>query len=196
MTMYSVWLEPPPETIGARTQKFIADVASRVPSAPMFAPHVTLLGGFTFDSDEAACVAFDAVLVREKERRAEGAEAPLRCSTSAIVCGDRRHQCVYVKLEKTQALVAAFETANAVIALPGASSDTFMPHMSLAYGIDDEGVRDGVRADAEATLLGDDPRALDFDVASYSLWKTDIEDDSCDSWVRLASSSFRNVLEM
>ena len=71
-----------------------------------------------------------------------------------------------------------------------------MPHMSLAYGIDDEGVRDGVRADAEATLLGDDPRALDFDVASYSLWKTDIEDDSCDSWVRLASSSFRNVLEM
>ena len=184
--MYSIWLEPPAATVGAKTQRFISDVASRVPSAPVFAPHVTLLGGFTFDTDEAARAAFDAVLTREKERRAAG--AALRCSTSEVVCGNRRHQCVYVKFEKTPSLIAAFESANSVIALPGASSDTFMPHMSLAYGIDDPSVRQYVRERAEASLLGDDPSALDFEVASYSLWRTDIEDDSCDSWVRVAGS--------
>jgi len=180
MPTYSIWLEPP-ANVAAKAQRFIRDIASRVPVAPMFTAHVTLIGGFAYPCDDDARAAFARVL--------ESATA-LRCATTSIACGMTRHQCVYAKLEKTPALVAAFEAANAVIQLPGASSDGFTPHMSLAYGIEDGETREAVRAEAESTLLGSDSCALDFDVASYSLWLTDVADDSCESWVRLSE---RNV---
>ena len=52
---YSVWLKPPPDSaFGRRLHSLIIEHAAALPGCPPFAPHVTLLGGFTAASDVRA----------------------------------------------------------------------------------------------------------------------------------------------
>ena len=63
---YSVWLKPAPDSaFGRQLAKLVARHAAEL-STPAFAPHVTLLGGFTADDDvrAAACCAFAAAEAR------------------------------------------------------------------------------------------------------------------------------------
>jgi len=51
---YSVWLKPAPDSaFGKQLAKLVASHAGELGS-PAFAPHVTLLGGFTAESDVRA----------------------------------------------------------------------------------------------------------------------------------------------
>lgn len=176
---YSIWLEPPVH-VAKPTETFITEVTRKVPGTPKFLPHVTLLGAFERSSEEEAVAALDQVC----ERLSAKELLPLECKPVSITCGEIRYQCVFLKLEKTASLTEAYEIADEIVSLPGASRDAFMPHMSLAYGIDDVEERLGVGKKAEDALfkgvLSDG-----FNVAKISLWETDVSDLTCESWRRV-----------
>jgi hypothetical protein len=48
---YSVWLKPPPESALGRSLASLISSHAAALGTPHFAPHVTLLGGFTAPSD-------------------------------------------------------------------------------------------------------------------------------------------------
>jgi len=176
---YSIWLEPP-VSVAKPTETFITEVTRKVSGTPKFLPHVTLLGAFERSSDDEAVVVLDQVCDRLREREL----LPLECRPSSITCGQIRYQCVFLKLEKTASLTEAYEIADEIVSLPGASSDTFMPHMSLAYGIDDIEERLGVAKEAEDALFKGILSDV-FNVAKISLWETDVSDLTCQSWRRV-----------
>ena len=68
----------------------------------------------------------------------------------------------------------------------------YMPHLSLVYGDLTETERERARKDAAAAffLMGDGDRknashAASFDATEVSLWRTDVQDLSCESWSRV-----------
>ena len=48
---YSIWLKPPPDSAFGRQLAKLVDSHAAALGTPAFAPHVTLLGGFTAASD-------------------------------------------------------------------------------------------------------------------------------------------------
>ena len=64
-----------------------------------------------------------------------------------------------------------------------------LPHLSLVYGDLTETEREHARKDAAAALLGDGDtnasHAASFAAAEVSLWRTDVQDLSCESWSRV-----------
>ena len=180
MPTYSIWLEPTREWY-VPAVRFIGREAKHSTKAPFFTPHVTLVGGFTCKDDAEAQHEFDKAW-----RRVRG------CVSSNLVpdvveCGTKRHQCVYMKMKKTNELVKAFEAANEAMGLKG-DVNAFMPHMSLAYGVEDEVERKEI-AERAAAEFRECHQALWLDV--ISLWETDVKDDSCDSWRLVVSHSMK-----
>ena len=52
---YSVWLKPPPESAFGRCLAGMVTRHAAALGTPAFAPHVTLLGGFTAPDDVRGC---------------------------------------------------------------------------------------------------------------------------------------------
>ena len=100
MPNYSLWLEPTTSTY-APCAKFILDVAHRHPEAPYFPPHVTLVGAFHASDDRRATSIFSSA-ARALSSVDGGRRGP-RIGLERVECGERRHQCVYIRLVKTEA---------------------------------------------------------------------------------------------
>ena len=97
MPNYSLWLEPTTSTY-APCAKFILDVAHRHAEAPYFPPHVTLVGGFHASDDGHATSIFSGAVASVSS--SENRRGPT-IAFDRVECGERRHQCVYLRLRKT-----------------------------------------------------------------------------------------------
>lgn len=115
---YALWIIPGDEEVYARTSGYIARLSSLY-GLPRFEPHVTLLGGIRSpEADELRGLAgglapFQVRLAREVEYRNE------------------YFRCLFLRAYKTDGLMEAFSKAGALF---GRETDSYMPHLSLAYG--------------------------------------------------------------
>jgi len=189
MPNYSLWLEPTTSTY-APCAKFILDVAHRHAEAPYFPPHVTLVGGFHASDDEHATSIFSsaALAFASSSSSSEDRRGPT-IAFDRVECGERRYQCVYLRLRKTEAWRDNFARAlEATCASPPGvraseeDVDAFMPHLSLAYGLTSASDREEVRKEAEAMVARERLDGEEIEFETMSLWETDVEDNSCASW--------------
>lgn len=116
---YHLWLTPTGQVYDI-LQKTITDL-SKAYHAPVFDPHVTLLGSLpgTEEAISLRCVKLGESL------------APFDIFLAEPACGDQYFQCVFLKAQETPALMNAHELANRLFVK---APNPFMPHLSLLYG--------------------------------------------------------------
>ncbi len=117
---YSIWLTP---TGAVRDQlsELIARL-SREFSAPLFPPHVTLVGGLSASEDE----------LREQTRELAARLQPYSVQLGALDYLDEFYRCLFVRVEPTPAVMEANRQARAVFHCP--DHPQYLPHLSLLYG--------------------------------------------------------------
>ena len=193
-SVYSLWLEPPP-ALASTSAGFIARYAGASGGrCPTFDPHVTLAGGFV--GTEAQAREKSAAIVASLA----AAFGPLRCDAMEVSAGTRFHQCVYLRVVPTEQLANAHALAARAFGLePGNGGGApYMPHLSLVYGQLTDAQREDARRDAETALLGNDAANVadaSFVAAEVTLWRTDIEDLTCESWSRVARNPLKSACD-
>jgi 2'-5' RNA ligase len=202
MPSYSLWVEPD-FVHYASAVAFIGRTAKRHASAPFFTPHVTLVGGVEFEGDDHALEwfcdhveEFAGVTRAIETTQLTESRVVAELYPKSVECGEKRHQCVYVKMEKTASLLQGFRKAWSIFGKEVTDADTtaFMPHMSLAYGVEDAGTREAIADAARKELSrwfdGSEVPHAKMSMHCLSLWATDTDDDSCDSWRRISWVEF------
>ncbi len=121
ITSYSIWLMPSRNT-HAELSNLIARLSQRY-AAPVFPPHVTLLGNLNGNKKE---------LVAQAETLAARIRPfPVNLTTAGYL--NEYFRCVFLQAEATPALLEANRLARNLF-LHRQDSE-FMPHLSLLYGI-------------------------------------------------------------
>lgn len=117
---YALWLIPS-GTLYEETQKIIAQLAQEF-SAPLFHPHVTLLGGISGRKDEivSLCLKLAAVL------------KPFTVNLTSMSCLDDFYRCLFIQVEASEEISIA--NANAVTIFGQEATIPYFPHLSLLYG--------------------------------------------------------------
>lgn len=131
-TKYSVWFTPEPE----QAQVFIdliTDLAIQY-QAPLFVPHVTLAADLTASLPE--------ILAQTQHLAAQ--LSPFEIMLSEPSTGETYFQCVFLKATLSEELGQARRAAAEVYQQPQLA-DSFMPHLSLLYGMFDDTVKTLVR---------------------------------------------------
>ena len=117
---YSLWLVPDrSSSIYQGLTSVIAEIADRY-SAPIFHPHVTLLGGLIGLSQ-----------VVGGTRKLADMIMPLEIQLGDIRSHGTYFQLLFSKVERTEAVMCAYAKAQAIF---GAGEGEYFPHLSLAYG--------------------------------------------------------------
>lgn len=115
---YSLWIIPAEEKAYALTKGYITRL-SGLYHLPHFEPHVTVLGGVRkAEKAEMQTLVeglgpFQVRLAREVEYR------------------DEFFRCLFLRAYKSDALMETFSRANMLL---GQESESYFPHLSLAYG--------------------------------------------------------------
>ena len=118
---YSLWLVPGAETAARRQfRATITELAERHEDAPVFEPHVTVVGGI--DSERTA--------LEETTRTLAARTAPLELAFESVRWSTTRHQCVFLAVEPTLELLDLRRSAREAI---GESTGAYHPHLSLVY---------------------------------------------------------------
>ncbi len=134
---FAIWLQPAP-ACAARLGRIIHELAQSR-GGPLFAPHLTLLGGLSASRETLAPAVAD--LAAELHRM------PLQ--TIGIHGENRRFRCLYLEFPHTGDLARARVAAQARL---GQEEGVFAPHMSLFYGRLADTDRDNLRLDLEARI--------------------------------------------
>ena len=117
----SLWLVPVDEAKAALA-RLIAEVAGRL-GTPVFAPHVTLVGGVTRPgADDVVRRAGELALALE----------PLSLPLRGPLGSDEAFRCLYLPVGETLKLLTTHALARA--ALRVADERKYEPHLSLVYG--------------------------------------------------------------
>ena len=118
---YSLWLVPGEETTARRQlQSTITELAERYEDAPVFEPHVTVIGGI--DGERTA--------LAETTRTLAARTAPLELAFEGVRWSTTRHQCVFLSVEPTLELLDLRRSTREAI---GGSAAAYHPHLSLVY---------------------------------------------------------------
>jgi 2'-5' RNA ligase len=117
---HSIWLVPTGEA-RLKLARIIADV-SREYSAPLFPPHVTLIGQLKDPEEE----------LLNKARDLASRLRPFELKLGAVDYLDDFYRSLFVRIEKTQPLLDANRIAREIFGQAGDAS--YMPHASLLYG--------------------------------------------------------------
>lgn len=118
---YSLWLVPGTETTAHRQlQARIMELAERFEDAPMFEPHVTVIGGI--DGERAA--------LEETTRTLAAETTPLELAFEGVRWSTTRHQCVFLPVAPTLELMELRRPAREAIS---GSTAAYHPHLSLVY---------------------------------------------------------------
>ncbi|MDB9235510.1 2'-5' RNA ligase family protein [Halorubrum ezzemoulense] len=119
---YSLWLVPGAETTARRQlQSTITELAERYEDAPVFEPHVTVIGGI--DGEQTA--------LEETTRTLAARTATLELAFEGVRWSTTRHQCVFLPVEPTLDLMDLRRSAREAI---DRSTAAYHPHLSLVYG--------------------------------------------------------------
>ncbi|WP_158293462.1 2'-5' RNA ligase family protein [Halorubrum sp. SS7] len=159
---YSLWLVSGAETTAHRQlQATITELAERVEDAPVFGPHVTVVGGI--DDERTA--------LEETTRTLAARTAPL--AFDGVRWSTTRHQCGFLSLVPTLELMEVHRSAREAIS---GSTAAYYPHLSLVYSeMDLTERRDFAQSIDTATLPGSitcQALALVDTTESESEWET------------------------
>lgn len=117
---YSLWLKPTGSIYQALT-KIIKNLSNKY-SAPIFEPHVTLIGGVN-DSENN---------IIKKTLRLINSVKPIKIKLTRIGYLNEYYRCLFLIAEETESLMNANLKAREIF---GHKQDTkFLPHLSLLYG--------------------------------------------------------------
>lgn len=167
---YSLWLVPDnPSSLYRRLRSLIEEYASRYEDAPVFDPHVTVVG---------------TIAAQEQRARANAAELAERHGTVDITlfrphCSTTWHQCFFLLAEPTTDLL---ELHRDGLTMYGKDPEMYTPHLSLLYS--DVPVRERRRL-VEAF----DQDRLPLTFTSDTLRLVDTE-GAADAWETVAEFSF------
>lgn len=117
--VYSIWLKPTGE-VRAELAGIISRL-SREYSAPLFEPHVTLIGEFT--GEEKQLIA--------QTRQLAGQLDPFVVQLGEVGYLDTFYRCLFVRVQETEPVMQANAQARKVF--HPESDDGYMPHLSLLY---------------------------------------------------------------
>lgn len=118
---YTLWLVPSGQ-VGKRFTNLIKKLAKEN-QAPVFQPHVTLLGDL-LDSEPA---------VIQKTKQLVSGQKPFIVKLGEIDYEDFHFRTLFVRVEKSDQLLALHERAKEIFQMP--NIPPYMPHLSLLYGI-------------------------------------------------------------
>lgn len=153
--VYSLWLVPDRESLAFQElAALIRDCTTLADDAPVFDPHVTLLGGLS--GEREAVVATTEKLARE-------ADSPTVTLTD-VSCSTTTHQCVFARVQPTVSLLTLHQEA---VERFGVSPPMYVPHLSLLYS--EMPIADRVSL-ADSLALSDD--ASSFEVAALEVVET------------------------
>jgi len=138
MPGFSLWLAPRPASPEAEKLRALIASLSAPLGAPVFAPHVTLLGVIAVAADGGA----DAPAALLARARALARSAPLRALRgfcAGFACaegGATEFRCVYLRLDEPALAALLPARAAALASFPRhgeAPGESFMPHLSVLY---------------------------------------------------------------
>jgi 2'-5' RNA ligase len=91
-------------------------------AAPVFPPHVTLIGSRVVDEEE----------VLDRAQALASLLHPLRLRLTTIATTDAYYRALFVQVDLSAELAAAYQQASRLF--PGNSETAYRPHLSLVYG--------------------------------------------------------------
>ena len=159
-TTYHLWLTPTGKAYDSLT-KTITDL-SKTYHAPVFEPHVTLLGSLPGTEVE----------ISARSSQLGASLQPFDIQLTEPAYGDQYFQCVYLEVQKTPAMMNAHELARTLFAK---DPSPHMPHLSVLYGHYSIELKDKIAATLPTTLR------LSFTVDTFDLIRARSEDPK--DWV-------------
>ncbi|MFT4130975.1 2'-5' RNA ligase family protein [Labrys sp. (in: a-proteobacteria)] len=144
--MYSAWLMPVAED-ELMLAGIVAELAQTF-GTPRFQPHLTLVEDRLCEEDD---------LARQLTTVAAGI-APFAADIQAVGTSDLFFRAFYARFERVGPVLELKRRAIASIA--ASAIESFMPHVSLAYGVEDGPLKQAAAREVEAHLTG---RAVRFD---------------------------------
>jgi hypothetical protein len=146
MTFHSIWLRPARDDLKF-LESIVAELAGRFAS-PVFEPHATLVPDMKRSADELLPLVLSLAVGRK----------PLDVLIEDVTGTEAYFRSFYAKLQKTPALMALKQDSLDISGEKDIS--TFLPHVSLAYGVADKASRATEMARLTSSLAG---RNLRFD---------------------------------
>lgn len=126
---YSIWLQPP-EPVFSELQKIIKDLARQY-NAPVFEPHMTVLGGFEYDLEELV----------SKVKTVTSQIQDIELSLGPVSFSTTYYQSVFVRVNSSAVLMQLNLDVKKAL---GFENELFMPHVSLLYGKHDMATREKI----------------------------------------------------
>ena len=161
---YSLWMTPTEETVHTTLSSAIS-TTSQLANTPAFPPHMTLLGGLTPPAmDEEELKATTASLAASL--------SPYTATTTHVdTLPDSVYRCVFLRVDPTDDVVAAWAAAKSAFAITDGDYDgkydSYMPHVSLVYSDMDPDARAQTAATIASSLDN-----ISFTCSSIQLWDT------------------------
>lgn len=152
---YHFWLKPSGKAYDI-LKKTIAELGETY-QAPFFEPHVTLLSSLPGSEEE--------ILLQSLQLGRSLQPFGLQLTDPAY--GNQYFQCVFLKIQKTPALMNAHELAKRLFEKEVTS---YMPHLSLLYGNYSSGLKEQIVTTLPATL------SLTFTIDKIDLIRAGSED--------------------
>lgn len=159
---HSLWLMPSGDVYD-RFSKLVEKLAQEH-SAPIFQPHVTLLGEILEGEED---------IIKKTQELVE-AHQPLPVTLDSVDYQDYYFRTLFVRANETQPLLDLHNNAREVFKMQGIPP--YMPHLSLLYGDFPQAVKDKIIQE-----IGRDFTSQ-FEVTSVHLFKTDGE---ANTWHRV-----------
>lgn len=171
-TGYSLWLMPDKDTDAYRfIQSLIEDLA-RIAGGPVFAPHVTLLGGMEGPAEE----------ILAKTKRLADQLSPFNINLGKSGTQSTYFRGFFAEVRQDAAVMVAGAEARRVFSMPG----DYFPHESLSYWDYSQEVLVKLQ---KATIYTDFSRG-DFTARSVHLYRTE---GTVAEWEFLKEFPFRNA---
>ncbi len=163
---YSLWLLP----AGEANERFtnLVKKLAKENNAPVFQPHVTLLGEFDFSEEEA---------IKKTKQLAQG-QQPFTIKLGEIDYEEFHFRTLFVRAEKSEPLLALHNKAKEIFGKQ--DIPPYMPHLSLLYGIFPNEVKEKI-----ITRIGRDQSA-EFEVKKVTL----VKGGEVSEWKKIGQFSF------
>lgn len=161
MSDHSIWLRPAQDDL-VFLEKIVRDLSERF-NSPVFEPHITLVPDMNRSAEELLPQAISLTIGRK----------PLELLIENVTGSEAYFRSFYAALEKAPALMRLKQDTLEISG--DASLQSFMPHVSLAYGVDDSTLKHAEIQRLAKELSG---RKLKFDrlVIVSSSSETPIDD--------------------
>lgn len=117
---YSLWLQPSGK-MAFQLQEKIRKLSEKY-GTPLFAPHITLLGGL--HSTKAGLISLSDTLASTLH--------PLDLTLTTAGCRNRFYQSLFIYVEKSKPLMELRSMAERFF--DASDDENYMPHLSLLYG--------------------------------------------------------------